>query len=60
MTERFQISLWHAGRTKKLFDGGEAEFIKEVFSGDSGSFGSGVSNSSFEQPLAWRGHWVAC
>ena len=49
-----------AGRTKKLFDGGEAEFIKEVFSGDSGSFGSGVSNSSLEQPLAWGGHWVAC
>ena len=40
-----------AGRTKKLFDGGEAEFIKEVFPGDSDSFGSGVSNSSFEQPL---------
>ena len=40
-----------AGCTKKLFDGGEAELIKQVTPGDSDSFSSGVSNSSFEQLL---------
>ena len=40
-----------AGCTNKLFDGGEAEFIKEVSPGDSDFFNSGVSNSSFEQLL---------
>ena len=33
------------------FYGGEAELIKEVSPGDSDSFSSGVSNSSFEQLL---------
>ena len=37
------------GCAKKLFDGREAEFIKEVSPGDSDSFSSGVYNSGFKQ-----------
>ena len=45
VVDPFQVSLL------KLFDGGEAEFVKEVSPGDSGSSGSGVYNSGFKQLL---------
>ena len=35
--------------TKKLFNGGEAKFVKVVSPGDSDSFSSGVYNSGFKQ-----------
>ena len=50
-------SLSVAGCTKKLFDGEEAEFIKQVTPGDSDTFSSGVSNSSFEQLLGEVTGW---